>query len=643
MKYIKTCPACGKQFETNNPQKMYCNGRHFFPCPVCGKLVEKKDRDFARPHRCCSSKCSHELRKRNFKTRVCIECGKEFIPSSGSETICSGEHIRICIICGNKFKASRSDIQKNVTTCCHECSVELQRKHNIEKYGVEHPMQLQEIKEKQQDTMEDRYGVRHALQSEEIKSRAIKTNIDKFGVKWILSDKRIHDKIKQTILEKYGAKTTLQSQELSDKVKKTNIERYWFENPAMSQTIRSKILNTNINLYGTSCPLNNKEIQERYLEKRKLIQKEITDKAKKTFMNRYRVDNPSKNPEIMKKIERTMIEHGYKHAMNVPEFKHKYNNTCRERYGSEWYVTSKKYSESSNIVRISKINYKFLERLQSEGIDISEKDMEFPLEGRCFDFHIPDTNILIEINPTYTHNSYWNHYNNKGIDKLYHLQKSRIAEENGYRCIHVFQWNDWDDIIDLIKPSEPIYARNCTVMRAVTKNQENMAKKFIEENHIQGNTKGTMSYIYLIHNDNIVMCITFGRPRYNKNYSLEILRMCTKKGYHIIGGASKMFKFATEYCEYDNILTYCDASKFTGKVYSSIGMNLIRHTIPNKIWSMDDKYITNNLLNQRGFDQLFKTDYGKDTNNEYLMLLNGWLPVYDCGQYVFEYRTEGRS
>ena len=55
-------------------------------------------------------------------------------------------------------------------------------------------------------------------------------------------------------------------------------------------------------------------------------------------------------------------------------------------------------------------------------------------------------------------------------------------------------------------------------------------------------------------------------------------------------------------------------------------------TEPNKIWSKENKKITNNLLLSRGYDQLFNANYGKGTSNEELMLKDGWLPVYDCGQ-----------
>ena len=66
-------------------------------------------------------------------------------------------------------------------------------------------------------------------------------------------------------------------------------------------------------------------------------------------------------------------------------------------------------------------------------------------------------------------------------------------------------------------------------------------------------------------------------------------------------------------------------------------MTLKQVTPPAKVWSKGANYITDNYLRSRGYDQIFKTNFGKGTSNEQLMIENGWLPVYDCGQKVFEY------
>ena len=119
MKFKKICKCCGLEFETNSSQKLYCDRDHYLPCPVCGKLVKKTGRDFSRPPKCCSSECSHILKKRSFKPRKCVLCGKEFMPESGVQIICNDLHTRKCVICGKEFEVDRNHIDKQ--TCSTEC------------------------------------------------------------------------------------------------------------------------------------------------------------------------------------------------------------------------------------------------------------------------------------------------------------------------------------------------------------------------------------------------------------------------------------------------------------------------------------------------------------------------------------------
>lgn len=77
-----------------------------------------------------------------------------------------------------------------------------------------------------------------------------------------------------------------------------------------------------------------------------------------------------------------------------------------------------------------------------------------------------------------------------------------------------------------------------------------------------------------------------------------------------------------------------------GGTYTRLDLSKVRQTRPTKHWYNihTGTHITDNLLRQRGFDQLFGTAYGKGTPNEELMLMSGFVTVYDCGQstYVWE-------
>ena len=134
--------------------------------------------------------------------------------------------------------------------------------------------------------------------------------------------------------------------------------------------------------------------------------------------------------------------------------------------------------------------------------------------------------------------------------------------------------------------------------------------------------------------------MTFGKPRYNKNYEYELLRLCSHKNYKVIGGSKRLFKQFLRQQNPTNIISYCDNSKFSGEVYEALGMNLINQTKPNCIWSKGSTKITDNLLRQQGFDRLFGTDYGKGTSNRDLILNEGFVEVYDCGQKVFDWKNK---
>jgi len=97
--------------------------------------------------------------------------------------------------------------------------------------------------------------------------------------------------------------------------------------------------------------------------------------------------------------------------------------------------------------------------------------------------------------------------------------------------------------------------------------------------------------------------MTFGKPRYNRKYEYELLRYCSS--YTVIGGAEKLFSYFLNTYTPKSIISYCDLSKFTGRVYNRLGFILKNNKIvPSKHWYnlVTKRHITDNLLRQRGFD-----------------------------------------
>lgn len=429
----------------------------------------------------------------------------------------------------------------------------------------------------------------------------------------------INEGKKQTVRDKYGVDNVSKIAEVRDKISKAN----------SSEEVSERRRNTSMKNWGVDNPAKSEVVKA---------------KQRARFLENYGVDNPMKDATVAKLMSDIMsnpehVEAHRKHLFDkygvtctnaIPGVREKMIQTTMKNHGVPYYVLSPEYlrPEKSNV--ISQINKAVADKLNSQEIFT---EFECRIERKCYDIHILDTNVLLEIDPTYTHNAVGNHWDKNGMDKYYHRDKSQLATNNGYRCIHIFDWDNLDKIVNMLKPKENVYARNCIIAEI----DYNTASKFETEYHLQGDCRGQKICLGLYHKGELIQVMTFGKPRYNKKYQLELLRLCTHCNYRMVGGAEKLFKYFVRKYNPQSIISYCDLSKFTGDVYQRLGFKHQYSTEPSKIWSRGKDKVTNNLLMQRGYDQLFGADYGKGTSNEQLMLENGWLPVYDCGQAVYTY------
>ena len=570
------------------------------------------------------------------KERICCLCGKVFIPTHPRQKVCADQHYRKCEICGADIPIKRPSDPKRV--CSESCEMEMRRRHNIEKYGVEHPMQLDSTKEKHRESMLEKYGVESPLQSEEIKHKAIQSNISRFGSEWALGNANVRESRRATMQERYGADYTLQSESLRKKVADTIQDRYGADCTAHIPGINEKREQTNIQRYGARNPMLCRAIiaksrNSRIKKNGRFWTSAMQSKQETTFMQRYGVRNPSHMKSVIRKIAESLkSRYGESSPIHLREFKNKMRTTNTIKYWVPYFVLSDKYSSCTSTPAVSNANKRFASRLNDRGI---KTEFEITIESKRYDILIPDRQIVIEVDPTYTHSQLPNRYTKTPIDKLYHKEKTEIAERNGYRCIHVFDWDDTELLIDMLSDKSVIYARQCDIRKI----DPAVASEFEIRNHLQGPCRGQSVCYGLYHRDALVSVMTFGVPRYNLAYQYELLRLCTLRRYVVVGGADRMFKHFIEEYHPKSIISYCDRSKFSGDVYVKLGFRHLRDNYPNIVWSNGKEKITNNMLLARGYDQIFKTSYGKGVDNRDLMIQSGWRPVYDCGQGVYIYET----
>lgn len=348
-------------------------------------------------------------------------------------------------------------------------------------------------------------------------------------------------------------------------------------------------------------------------EERKVIAKRIVSNGggwnketiKTTIKDRYGVDNISQLQSVKDKSKESVI------ATNLSKYGFKWNcqlPQCKNAIGSKGSDT--------------KPNIAFANLLDNANI---EYEREFPILGKLYDFKVG--NILIEINPFATHNSTWSPFSeHSGLDKRYHYDKTLLAKQNGYRCIHVFDWDDLFKILNLLKKRETIYARDCTIKEVSLVD----TKKYLMLNHLQGYAKDSIR-LGLYYNGNLVSIMTFNKSRYNSKYQYELIRLCSDR--YIIGGAEKLFKHFIKTYNPQSIISYCDYSKFLGDVYLRLGFTFNKVSISKHWYNPKTKqHILDSLLLKLGYDKLFNTNFGKGTSNKELMLNSGFVEIYDAGQ-----------
>lgn len=491
---------------------------------------------------------------------------------------------------------------------------------NVERLAKEYGLvkSAEDIKKTSELTCLEKYGVSNGAQTSEAKLKAIQTRKDNNSYisaqeKAKVTRERLYGsvetsyrqgvkKAQKTLIEKFGSlENAYQSQQ--ETRLKTFQERFGVDNPFQAEECKQKSRQTCLEKYGT-------EYANQSSNTKKLI-----------FDSKLESGGPDnfgnwQQGQLTRIQNSGSLEESYRLGFE------KQKETMLQKYGVECFFLSDelKNSRKKKDTTPNKIFAHLLDRYKIE------YTQEFVLENKSYDFKIG--NYLIEINPTITHNITFNPFNkDKPLDKKYHFNKTELAKKYGYRCIHIWDWDDLDKIIhQLILPRERIGARKTTI-NLVTKEE---SVDFCNRYHLQGYAKDEIR-IGLYENNILVSLMTFGTPRYNKNFEFELIRYCTSK--IVIGGAEKLFHYFIEHYNPTSIISYCDNNKFIGDVYFKLGFQYKNTTFSPHWYNIKtSSHILDSLLRQRGFDQLFGTSYGKGTSNEELILEAGYLKVIDAGQ-----------
>lgn len=195
-----------------------------------------------------------------------------------------------------------------------------------------------------------------------------------------------------------------------------------------------------------------------------------------------------------------------------------------------------------------------------------------------------------------------------------------------------------------------INARDCKI---VTVDKE-VEKNFLTNNHTQGYVRSIICY-GLILNGELVQLMSFGKPRFNKNYQWELLRDCSKKYCIVRGGVSKLWKHFVNENKPKDVICYSyphNGTMYTNKYINNCGFNNIKNARKTKKTRYIGNYrgkeysIEKSILEKHGVDRLLKGKFGQNRTNEQILfdlgfkkeLYDGLDPQVDswfCGGCVY--------
>lgn len=445
-------------------------------------------------------------------------------------------------------------------------------------------------------------------------------------------------KTEKTLEERYGDKHYVGKRDLEkwkNKVKNTMKERYGVENAGQMDGHYDKCLQTMTDNYGSAENAYKelvKRSQNTRVEKYGSLRNSY-EKSVETFKNHFGVDNISQTDTWKHTRIKNLNEKYCRMFSNRGQFYedetgfyfkcascghiHKQTNNDMWTRCYECFPVNKNANLSAQQNEVAN----FIENYAS--VKQCVKGV-FP-EKPKLELDIVTDKFAVEFDGAYWHN------NKKDV-------KQDLYAKQGKNLIRIFDF-EWEDKCDIVKSllksklgvyDRRIYARQCSCMEI----SKDAYKSFCENNHMQGYAYASIMY-GLFYNEELVQVMSFSKPRYTKDFQYEMIRECSKLGYNIVGGKSKLLRhFEVDY-KPKSLISYCDKRLFDGHSYVSLGFEHTK-TNPPAFYVYNRGVLLNRMNYTKQKMKLMKDfNYNEELSQIDNIIENNLVILWDNGTKVY--------
>lgn len=569
--------------------------------------------------------------------KECEFCGEKFIPKGRRTKYCSNQHYKDCEVCGKNFEVLKPN---RPTKCCSRKCADVLSTKQLRNGSVERKV------EKKCELCGDIFK---ALNNN---SRFCgKTHSKNCVVCGSVFNIANNHKPADTC----SRKCAMGIANISDRTKKTkesNLKKYGVENVSQIETVKQKKIETLKKNFGVDNPSRSPEIME---------------KKKNTFIERYGVDNPYKNDDVRKKVAETNLrKYGVENVFKSEKFQKKASESILRKYGVKNIFQLPEVREKalhSNRNTISKLNKSWQKKIN----DLFGIEFDFEVKFGNYYADLGYGNVLLDINPTITHNSSYPYAHffkycviedclkHKPLDSDYHQKRSLAAMESGFTYLQYFDWYDEEIFFSILRSKLGLDEFKVPARKTVVREiRQSEANRFLNENHLFGaGSKQSVCVGLFDDGGELVHVNTYGEARFNKNVEWEAIRSCSKMNYHVQGGFSKCEKYFLGKYAPRSMVSYVDLSFSDGSTDGLLdGWRLQKVNKPGAVWvnllnNDYPAYIRDATARRVSADRLLGYDVGekyprfdvdgRKITNDDVLLAEGFVKVYDSGTMTFVY------